>query len=238
MDRFRRREKRSTLGHWPGSVVIWIFALSAFPALALDRYTEHQLDALATRVGKIYWIVAVKNQTPLFLSSPKANAASFRPQAKQSFEIIELVGRQEKNPYYKVKFDSGKEGFIQPEAFMEELNLGIASVDPEAADKKKAAAAAEEEKNRVEWIQAQPWPRNVKEAAIKRQPMGGMNPAEVKKILGNPMRVNKVKTQLNVVEEHWLYPDGSTAVFINGLFNRIEPPKRTNEGQVGAEEKK
>jgi hypothetical protein len=148
------------------------------------------------------------------------------------------VGRQEKNPYYKVKFDSGKEAFIQPEAFMEELNLGIASVDPYALDKKKAAAAAEEEKSRVEWIQAQPWPRNVKDAAIKRQAMTGMNAAEVKKILGNPVRVSKVKSQLNVIEEHWLYPDGSTAIFFNGVFNRVEAPKRTNEAQAGAEEKK
>jgi hypothetical protein len=147
------------------------------------------------------------------------------------------VGRQEKNPYYKVKFDSGKEAYIQPEAFLEELNLGIASVDPQAIEKKKAAAAAEEEKNRVAWIQAQPWPRNIKEAAIKRQVLPGMNAAEVKKILGNPMRVSRVKTQLNVVEEHWLYADGSTAVFLNGLFNRIEP-KRSNEPPPAAEGKK
>ena len=147
-DRFGHKENRSTLRYWPGPVLILVFLiLTAFPALAFDRYTDHQLDALATRVGKIYWIIAVKNQTPLFLSSPTANAASFRPQAKESFEIIELVGRQEKNPYYKVKFDSGKEAFIQPEAFLEELNLGIASVDPRALDKKKAAAAAEEERN-------------------------------------------------------------------------------------------
>jgi hypothetical protein len=236
-DRFGHKENRSTLRHWPDPVLILIFLiLTAFAALAFDRYTDHQLDALATRVGKIYWIVTVKNQTPLFLSSPTANAASFRPQANESFEIIELVGRQDKNPYYKVKFNSGKEAFIQPETFLEELNLGIAAVDPQAIDKKKAADAAEEEKKRVEWIQAQPWPRNVKEAAIKRQVLGGMNGAEVKKILGNPLRVSRVKAQLNVIEEHWLYPDGSTAVFINGLYNRLEP-KRNTETQPHAEGK-
>ena len=37
------------------------------------------------------------------------------------------------------------------------------------------------------------------------------------------MRVTKVKSQLNVTEEHWLYADGSTAVFLNGLLNRVEP---------------
>jgi hypothetical protein len=236
MGGFRHKENLSALRYWPNSVLLVFLILTAFPAPASDRYTDHQLDALATRVGKIYWIVAVKNQTPLFLSSPTANAASFRPQANESFEITELVGRQDKNPYYKVKFNSGKEAFIQPETFLEELNLGIAAVDPQAIDKKKAADAAEEEKKRVEWIQAQPWSRTVKEAAIKRQVLGGMNGAEVKKILGNPLRVSRVKAQLNVIEEHWLYPDGSTAVFINGLYNRLEP-KRNTEPQPRAEEK-
>jgi hypothetical protein len=236
MGGFRHKENLSALRYWPNSVLLVFLILTAFPAPASDRYTDHQLDALATRVGKIYWIVAVKNQTPLFLSSPTANAASFRPQANESFEITELVGRQDKNPYYKVKFNSGKEAFIQPEIFLEELNLGIAAVDPQAIDKKKAADAAEEEKKRVEWIQAQPWSRTVKEAAIKRQVLGGMNGAEVKKILGNPLRVSRVKAQLNVIEEHWLYPDGSTAVFINGLYNRLEP-KRNTEPQPRAEEK-
>jgi hypothetical protein len=236
MGGFRHKENLSALRYWPNSVLLVFLIVTAFPALASDRYTDHQLDALATRVGKIYWIVAVKNQTPLFLSSPTANAASFRPQANESFEITELVGRQDKNPYYKVKFNSGKEAFIQPEIFLEELNLGIAAVDPQAIDKKKAADAAEEEKKRVEWIQAQPWSRTVKEAAIKRQVLGGMNGAEVKKILGNPLRVSRVKAQLNVIEEHWLYPDGSTAVFINGLYNRLEP-KRNTEPQPRAEEK-
>ena len=233
---FRRKENLSARRCWSDSVLLVFLVVTAFPAHASNHYTDHQLDALATRVGRIYWIVAVKNQTPLFLSSPTANAASFRPQANESFEITELVGRKDKNPYYKVKFDSGKEGFIQPEIFLEELNLGIAAVDPQAIDKKKAADAAEEEKKRVEWIQAQPWPRNVKEAAIKRQVLGGMNGAEVKKILGNPLRVSRVKAQLNVIEEHWLYPDGSTAVFINGLYNRLEP-KRNTEPQPRAEEK-
>ncbi|HEY7317990.1 MAG TPA: hypothetical protein VIE89_10480 [Candidatus Binatia bacterium] len=238
VERFGRKENRSTLRHWPGPVVILIFVLFAFPALASDRYTERQLDALAARVGKIYWIVAIKNQTPLFLSKPTANAETFRPQDNESFEITDLAGRENKNPYYKVKFSSGREAFISPEVFNEQLNLGIASADPKAYEKKKAAEAAIEEKKRIDWIQAQPWPRNVKEAAIKRQVTGGMNMEEVKKILGNPMRVSKVKSQLNVVEEHWLYADGSAVVFINGLYNRLERPKATNETQPALEQKK
>jgi hypothetical protein len=204
--------------------VLWLFLSGmAFPVHASHHYTDKQLDALATRIGKIYWIVAVNNQTPSFLSSPATNAASFRPNANESFEITELVGRNDKNPYYKVKFDSGKEGYIQPDVFLEEFNATISAVDPLESEKKKAAEAAEEEKKRIEWIQAQPWPGDVKEAAIKRKVLPGMNGGEVKKILGNPIRVSKVKAKLNVVEEHWHYGDGSTAIFTNGLFSHIVP---------------
>jgi hypothetical protein len=115
----RRKENLSALRYWADSVLLVFFVVTAFPAHASNHYTDHQLYALAIRVGKIYWIVAVKNQTPAFLSSPTANAASFRPQANESFEITELVGRKDKNPYYKEKLDTRKEGFIQPEIFLE-----------------------------------------------------------------------------------------------------------------------
>jgi hypothetical protein len=232
---FHRADKLPALRYWLGAVLLVFLAVT--PVYASNHYTDHQLDALATRVGKIYWILPVKTQTPAFLSNPTTNAASFHPQANESFEIIELVGRQEKNPYYKVKFNSGKEAFIHPDIFIEELNLSITSIDPQAIDRKKAAEAAEEEKKRVAWIQAQPWPRNLKEAAIKRQVMGGMSTGEVKQILGKPLRVSKVKAGFNVTEEHWLYADGSTIVFQNGLLSRIEP-KRNTEPQPRAEEKK
>jgi hypothetical protein len=204
--------------------VLWLFlAGMAFPVHASHHYTDRQLDVLAARVGKIYWIVAINNQTPAFLSSRASNSASFRSNANESFEITELVGRKEKNPYYKVKFDSGKEGYIQPDVFLEQFNATISAVDPLENEKRKAAEAAEKEKERIAWIQAQPWPRGVKEAAIKRQATPGMNGGEVKRILGNPIRVSKAKTRLNVAEEKWLYSDGSTAIFYNGLFSHIVP---------------
>jgi hypothetical protein len=213
----------SAVSCWVHAIRWLLLAGFAFPVHASHHYTNKQLDVLAARVGKVYWIVAINNQTPAFLSSPATNAVSFRPNANESFEITELVGRKEKNPYYRVKFDSGKEGYIQPDVFLEEFNARISAVDPLESEKKKAAEAAEEEKERIAWIQAQPWPRGVKEAAIKRQVMPGMNGGEVKKILGNPIRVSKLKTGLNVVEEQWLYADGSTAIFHNGLFSHIVP---------------
>ena len=227
---FHRAGKWLALWYW-----LMVF-LAATPVYASNHYTDHQLDALATRVGKIYWIVPVKNQTPAFLSNPTANATSFHPQANESFEITELVGRKDKNPYYKVRFSSGKEAFIHPDIFVEELNLRITSVDPLAIDRKRTAEAAEEEKKRIEWIQAQPWPRAVKESAIKRKVLPGMSTGDVRQILGKPVRVSKFKAPYNVAGEDWLYPDGSSVVFHNGLMVRIER-KSSTELQPSAEEK-
>ncbi len=222
-DGFRCKNARSTFRCRPNSILLLILLiLITVPASAADRYTDHQLDALATRVGKIYWIVAVKSNTRLSFESRGYVWPPSRPPANESFEITELVGRQDQNPYYKVKFDSGKEAFIRPEAFIEELNLGIASVDPQAIDKKRSADAAEEEKKRIEWIQAQPWSRNIKEAAIKRQVIGGMNGAEVRRVLGNPMRVTKVKAQLNVAKNTAL-----CGWFHRCFFKRTFEPRRT-----------
>lgn len=224
------------LPYWHAAVIFLLLTATGFPLNASHHYTDQQLDFLASRVGKIYWIAAVSNRTPSFLSAPAANAPAFHPQANESFQITELIGRENKNPYYRVRFDSGKEAYLQPDMFLEELNLTITAVDPQADQKKKAGAAAAEEKKRVAWIQAQPWSQGIKEAAIKRQVIGGMNTGEVKMILGNPVRVIKVKAQLNLAEEHWLFADGSTAVFYNGLLSRLEP-KRNIEPQPKTETK-
>jgi len=62
----------------------------------------------------------------------------------------------------------------------------------------------------------------VKEAAIKKQPTPGLDAAEVKRVLGPPRRVTKVRGAIKVSEEHWFYPDGSVLIFNNGLLSRIE----------------
>lgn len=218
--------KSPRLEYFLGAFLLSAMIGSAFSAHASHHYTEKQLDALATRVGKVFWVVAVDNHSPSFLSNPAADARSFHAEG-EAFEIIELVGRKAKDPYYRVRFDSGKEGYIRPEAFREAFNVTIMTVDPRTDEKQKAAEAAEQEKQRIDWIQAQPWSRAVKEAAIKRQVIPGMNSAEVKKILGDPTRKSKLKGRLNASEEHWFYSDGSVVIFQNGLLNRVESPKHT-----------
>jgi len=188
--------------------------------LGSSHYTKAHLDALASRVGMVYWIASADSRTPTFLTAPVKSAASFRARENESFEITELVGQKEINPYYKVKFDSGKVRYISPEAFLDELNLTILSGDPLANEKKKATEAAEVERKRVEWIRSQPWTPTVKDAAIKRRPLAGHTPAEVKRILGNPVRVTKVMGQ-RVPEERWQYPDGSVLIFYNQLLIRM-----------------
>ena len=191
-------------------------------AFAADRYTDKQLDALEDRVGKMFWLNPKMEKMPSFLAEPKPNSATFQPTPKDSFEITELTGRAPQDPYYKVKFDSGKIGYIRPEAFLEEFNATILSVDPLAGEKKLAEEQSAEEKKRVDWINSQPWSPQVKQAAIKKQPTPGLNTGEVKRVMGAPRRVTKLRGTGKTSEEHWFYPDGLVLIFNNGLLSRLD----------------
>jgi hypothetical protein len=196
------------------------------PAEASHHFTEKQLDALEARVGKKFWVAAVEGKLPSFVTSPVSGGSVFQPSDNESFEIMELVGRKARNPYYKVKFESGAEGYIQAEAFHEQFNGTILTIDPRADERNALAEKNQEEKARIEWIQSQPWSAAVKESAIKRQAVLGMNAGEVKRVLGDPRRVSRIRGPQHSNEEHWFYPDGTLLVFRNGEVNRIEATKK------------
>lgn len=207
-------------------VIACALLFTANPSImASGSYTDKQLDALEARVGKTYWLDPRNGKPPAFLSAPAPNAATFSAAQSESFEITELAGRATRDPYYKVKFGSGKIGYIQPEKFHEGLNLTIVSADPLADEKRKAEEQANEDKKRIEWIQAQPWSPTVKDAAIKKQPTPGLTTAEVKRVLGQPRRIAKMHGPLKITEEQWFYSDGSILIFSNGLLSRIEKTK-------------
>jgi hypothetical protein len=206
-----------------GTIRFLLLALLIPAALAsaASQPTEAQREALAKRVGTIYWVAAVNNRIPAFLAAPATNAPSLSAGDNESFEIVELTRQKDKEAYYKVKFESGKVGYIRPEVFVEELNLTILTADPLADEKKKAAAAEEEERKRVKWIGSQPWSAAVKEAAVKRIPVPGLTAAEVKNVLGNPARITK-GPGLRGSEELWHYADGAVLTFHNRLLNRVD----------------
>ena len=206
------------------ALITFVFLLT--PAAASNHYTEKQLDALEARVGKIFWISAVEGKLPSFVRSPTPNASALDPGANESFEITELVGRKARNPYYKVKFESGAEGYIHAQAFLEQFNATILTADPLAEEKKALEEKNQEEKGRIEWIQSQPWSAAVKESAIKRQAVPGMSVGEVKRVVGEPRRVSRIKGPQHSSEEHWFYPDGTLLIFRNGAVNRIETTKK------------
>jgi hypothetical protein len=197
-------------------------------ASASHHYTDKQLDVLAERVGKIYWINDQESGAIRFLSSPDVKARSFEPLAFESFEILELVGRKNRNPFYKVKTASGKMGFIRPEEFLEQLNLAILSVDPKADEKQRAAEAEAEEKKRLGWIEKQPWSQAVKDAAIRGQAVPGMTAAETKRVRGEPTRTARLRSSGRSSQEHWFYPNGDVLIFQNGLLQELR--KRDSDG--------
>jgi hypothetical protein len=210
------------------AVVLGIFLSHEPFALASNHYTAKQLDALAERVGSEYWIHAPAGKAPLFLTAPAHNAASFRPADNESFEISELVGRASKNPYFKVSFHSGKIAYLRPEVFHEEFNSTIVVSDPLAAEKRKSEEAAATEKQRLAWIDAQAWPSQVKEAAIKKQPPAGLTSDEIRQVMGAPRRITKTGGQLKgrnpvqLHEERWYYADGMVLLLRNNILSQIE----------------
>ncbi len=212
------------------TVIIGLVLGVAQSAPASHHYTFRQLEALAERVGHEFWINSPNSPAPLFFTSPTPKAASFRPADNESFEISELAGRTTKNPYYKVKFRSGKIAYLRPETFHEEFNARIVSSDPLAEQKRQAEQSAEDEKQRLAWIKAQPWPPAVKEAAIKKQPTPGLNSGEIKQVMGPPRRVVKVgglvkpRGPTQVHEERWYYADGMVLWFRNDILSRIDRP--------------
>jgi hypothetical protein len=195
-------------------------------AAAANHYTEKQMDAFAARVGTMFWIKAADGKLPLFRIAPSLSAATFLAEERQSFEIVELAGRANNNPYYRVKFASGKEGYIAPENFHEQLNLTIVTADPYEAEGRKAEEAAKDERARVEWIQAQPWSPAIKKAAIGKQAVPGLTTAEIKKVLGAPSRVLKLRGPSHVAEERWYYPDGKVLTFYNQLLSIVNQQEK------------
>lgn len=218
-------ERLLSISYMLTSLAIWILLILFTPAAASNHYTEKQLDALEARVGKIFWISAVEGKLPSFVRSPTSNASAFDPGANESFEITELVGRKARNPYYKVKFESGAEGYIHAQAFHEQFNATILTTDPLADEKKALEEKNQAEKARIEWIQSQPWSAAVKESAIKGQAVPGMTMGEVKRVVGDPRRVSRIKGPQHTSEEHWFFPDGTLLIFRNGALNRLERTK-------------
>jgi len=199
--------------------------------LASHHYTARQLDALAERVGGQFWINAPAGKAPPFSSAPNRAAAPFHLTADdESFEIVELVGRTNKEPYYKVIFQSGKVAYLRPEVFNEHVNASIVDRDPRAEERLKSQQAAEAEKQRLAWIHAQAWPKNVKDAAVRREPVAGLTGSEVKQVMGAPRRVaktggaSKVRGVTPVNEERWYYPDGTVLLFRNDILSQIDRP--------------
>ncbi|MGH7871266.1 MAG: hypothetical protein ACREQO_03490 [Candidatus Binatia bacterium] len=208
-------------------VLIGLLFLSLFydATFAAGEYTDKQMDALTVRVGKTYWIKTVNGKGPQFLTAPSEKAATFRGEENQSFEITEVAGRANKNPYFKIRLLSGKEGYIRPDAFLEEFNLTIVTTDPHADEKQHADEFAKEEQSRIAWIQSQPWSPAIKQASIKKQPIPGLTTGEIKRVLGAPSRIVKTRGPLKVSEERWYYPDGRVLTFHNELLSIIDAPE-------------
>ena len=141
---------------WKGILFLFPAFLFLATGFASSRFTEKQLEALRKYAGKTYWVVTEEGKRPLFFSAPSPSAASFLPEEKESFQVTEMVeGSTQRFYYYKVKFDSGREGYIGIDSFLEGLNTTLVTIDPDRGQKVKSAKEAQEEEKRAARIRAQ-----------------------------------------------------------------------------------
>ena len=175
-------------------------------------------------MGNTYWVVEGENPNPLFFSEPSYSASVFQAGPKESFEIAGVVEGADERLYYRLRFSSGKEGYISVDSFMQDLNSSLVAQDPDLQQKKKLADEEQEEVMRVTQIRAQPWPESVKQAAIKKQPTLGMNANEVRIVLGKPKRVTTL-TQRSLAganTEQWIYEHGPTLILSDGVLTQFQ----------------
>ena len=206
------------------------FFLSALFCLttgfASSRFSEKQLEALGKYVGKTYWAIADDGRRALFFSAPSPSASSFLPEPKESLKITEMVQGSAQRPttYYKVKLGFGREGYIDVDSFLGELNATLVTQDPDRGQKIRAAKEAQEEEKREARIRAQPWPEHVKKAVLNRQAIVGMDMKEAREALGKPNRVVKINNTNPLMgqQEQWIYDKGPVLSFTNGLVTRIQ----------------
>ncbi|MBI2539644.1 MAG: hypothetical protein HYW04_07595 [Deltaproteobacteria bacterium] len=227
-----RFRQLSSHGRLPGLLFLLAALLSLTTGFASSRYTERQLAALERYAGKSYWVVAWEGKLPSFSSAPSPAADSFLPQAKESFQITEIVqGSGPKAYYYKVRFDTGREGYIEVDFFLGQLNLTLLTVDPDRGQRIRAAREVEEESKREARIRAQPWPEHIKEAVLKRQAVRGMNMKEAREALGRPRSAVKLKNSNPLMgeQEQWIYQGGLALTFTNGTITRIQSPQGKGE---------
>jgi hypothetical protein len=211
-------------------VVASIFALALFTAPHLSaepRYTEKQIEMFSSYAGKTYWVTDEKSQQPTFYTAPKTDAPAFQPAAKEGFEIKEVVEKTSDKPFYRVAFQSGKEGFIPVTAFVERINSSFTATDPERDAKAKSAKETADEQKRRDYISKQKWPEHVKNAALNKQPVIGMSTKEATAVLGKPKNVVRLKSgnsgaELMGRQEQWHYATGQVLTFSNGILVRIQ----------------
>ncbi|MBI3062114.1 MAG: hypothetical protein HYY83_09100 [Deltaproteobacteria bacterium] len=227
-----RFRQLSSHGRLPGLLFLLAALLSLTTGFASSHFTERQLAALERYAGKSYWVVAWEGKLPSFSSAPSPAADFFLPQAKESFQITEIVqGSGPKAYYYKVRFDTGREGYIEVDFFLGQLNLTLLTVDPDRGQRIRAAREVEEESKREARIRAQPWPEHIKEAVLKRQAVLGMNMKEAREALGRPRSAVKLKNSNPLMgeQEQWIYQGGLALTFTNGTITRIQSPQGKGE---------
>ncbi len=222
----------------PMPLLILFLALSFFAGCSSGPIRDF-------RVGKSF-AVLIPSDVPIF-TAPHPKAEKFHLQEAESFVVEELVckagisrgvclsGFKKAHDnrsytgamYFKVRFESGREGYFSDKNFLPKLSLSITSEErakllgttPEEYAKNlrgskalqneivlEGEEARRKEEERLQAIEYNPWSEAEKKRLRVREVWTGMDSGQLESSKGSPKMINRSEVSGAIIER-WYYDD-------------------------------
>jgi hypothetical protein len=98
---------------------------------AIEEYEKEKLARFKKNIGKRFLAVKSSTRPPEFYDSPEQSAKKLNYRDKEEFSILEVVQDQASTlHFYKVKFESGIEGYLGADAYPLDLRVKEGSLIP------------------------------------------------------------------------------------------------------------
>jgi hypothetical protein len=98
---------------------------------AIEEYEKEKLARFKKNIGKRFLAVKSTGRPPEFYDSPEQSAKKLKYSDKEEFSILEVVQDQASTlHFYKVKFESGIEGYLGADAYPLDLRIKEGTLIP------------------------------------------------------------------------------------------------------------
>jgi hypothetical protein len=103
----------------------------AAPQKAIEEYEKEKVARFKKNIGKRFLAVKSTSRPPEFYNAPEQSAKKLSYRDKEEFSILEVVQDQASTlHFYKVKFESGVEGYLGADAYPLDLRVKEGSLIP------------------------------------------------------------------------------------------------------------